>query len=863
MKVKLSVDTHCIKDTPKANIPYGVISKTIGKNPRELSLEEVAEVIENGYTISSSIFQNGIRKKENIIEMQLFILDFDGKNDCELAYAEALKRADDYDLPVVISYETKSSVNWSRYRLIFLYNEPVKDMRLMDIINRLLLHIFPEADQTTKDLSKIFLPGSNVRFHSGKTFHLDTLIVATRNYCLNKSKCSKSTWVDLLKKFSTVYGLAITGMDIFISDNINPPELHTFEFQSIYFYMENNSKVCKSDRVKHLYFLDTVKDKDTKIKLTKTTEPLQLRKLSSIKDECPLMYDFENGIRLPHEQWFGLATNLINIKGGQGQFAAIINEYSDRYGNAEFKIEQMKYAARMNYKPQSCAGFCPYSDECPHLKNMILTLKNKRHRMKRIAGYSERFVALDSVRKDMQSFFNNAVSNEFAVNILKAPTGSGKSFAHLEFLKSFNRRTINAYPNSALMLEKYNTAKQMGINAAHTPVIEDLYQHLTTQQYEQIISLYEIGAGELPIRLLKQWSKDNSYIQAYLSKLNNLPADAHIFTTHSRLFRMSEQMIGNAVVFIDEDIFPSMFGCSAVSVDEFYKLYNAVDDELLKNKLSRVKEHISGDSHYFHLGELRFPAEYKSEFMARCTNCGIVFSQNIWGLAESENFYYCATDHSIRFTVVNRLEHFGKIIMMSATANERICWKAFNTSVNFCDLGQIEYKGKVIMHSSKSFSRAYLSDNNAEKTITDIVAKHGDCVYITFKEYCKYIDSKYQRTHYGQAVGTNDFEGRDLVIIGLNHRPSYVYVLFARSLGMDNYDILSTRTAQLHGFEFSMMTYADSELRNIQQYMLGSDLEQAIGRARLIYHDCTVHLYGNFPARQGLLENEVECSITS
>lgn len=194
--------------------------------------------------------------------------------------------------------------------------------------------------------------------------------------------------------------------------------------------------------------------------------------------------------------------------------------------------------------------------------------------------------------------------------------------------------------------------------------------------------------------------------------------------------------------------------------------------------------------------------------------------------------------------------------MMSATANEMICQKAFGGSMKFCDLGQIKYKGRVIMHSEQSFSRAYLSNNNTEKIFSKIVDKHGNCVYITFKEYCKYI--KHTHTHYGQALGTNDFEGKDLVVIGLNHRPFYVYELFARALGIDCSDTLSTRKAQLHGFEFYMMTYADPELRNIQQYMIGSDLEQAIGRARLIYHDCTVHLYGNFPARQGILESEIE-----
>lgn len=853
MKVKLSVDTHCIKDTPKANIPYCVISKTIGNNPQELTLEEIAQTIENGYTISSPIYRNGIRKKENIIEMQLFILDFDGKDGCVLSYSDALKRAEYYDLPVVISYETKSSVDWSRYRLIFLYNEPVRDMRIMDIMNRLLMHIFPEADSTTKDLSKIFLPGRNVRLHGGKPFHFDTLVVAAKDFC------KASTRSALISNFKKEHGLVIKDNDIFLSDNITPQEFGDLRANSININMECARISPKNGGIKYIYFMDHSEEKGLKLTKVKPNEVIRLRDNSAIKNECALMCDFEEGIRLPHDQWFGLAANLINIKGGQRQFAEIINSYSDLYGNVDFKIKQMEYAARMNYKPQCCADFCPYSDECPHSENMVLTLKNKRHRMKRIEGYSERFTDIGGIRKDMQSFFNNVVSNEFAVNILKAPTGSGKSTAHLEFLSHFDRRTINAYPNSGLMLEKYNAAVSMGINAVCTPIIDDLYQHLTAEQEEQIKSLYEIGAGELPIRLLKQWSKDNPHIQAYLSMLDNLPEDAHIFTTHARLFRMSEQMTENAIIFIDEDIVPSMFGCSAVSVDEFNKLYNAVGDESLKNKLNRIKEHISGDSCYFHLGELQFSPEYKSEFMAKCTSCGIGFSQNIWGLVESENFYYCTADRNIHFTVINRLGNFKKIIMMSATANEIICRKAFGGAVNFCDMGQIRYKGKVICNSGQSFSRAYLSDNNAEKLISNIVDRHGDCVYITFKEYCKYIDSKYQRTHYGQAVGTNDFEGKDLVVIGLNHRPFYVYELFARALGIDCSDTLSTRKAQLHGFEFYMMTYANSELRNIQQYMIGSDLEQAIGRARLIYHDCTVHLYGNFPARQGLLDREVEC----
>ena len=44
--------------------------------------------------------------------------------------------------------------------------------------------------------------------------------------------------------------------------------------------------------------------------------------------------------------------------------------------------------------------------------------------------------------------------------------------------------------------------------------------------------------------------------------------------------------------------------------------------------------------------------------------------------------------------------------------------------------------------------------------------------------------------------------------------------------------------------------FADENLRLVQFWMIESELEQAIGRARLLRHDCTVHLFSNFPLKQ-------------
>ena len=40
--------------------------------------------------------------------------------------------------------------------------------------------------------------------------------------------------------------------------------------------------------------------------------------------------------------------------------------------------------------------------------------------------------------------------------------------------------------------------------------------------------------------------------------------------------------------------------------------------------------------------------------------------------------------------------------------------------------------------------------------------------------------------------------------------------------------------------------------------MIESELEQAVGRARLLRHACTVHLFSNFPLKQAKMIDEFD-----
>lgn len=98
-------------------------------------------------------------------------------------------------------------------------------------------------------------------------------------------------------------------------------------------------------------------------------------------------------------------------------------------------------------------------------------------------------------------------------------------------------------------------------------------------------------------------------------------------------------------------------------------------------------------------------------------------------------------------------------------------------------------------------------------------------------------------------------KNKDIDIIGTPHQPDWIYKLFAYSLGYDTDDILRPNTKITHnGFRFRFTTFKNLILRNIQFYMIESELEQAVGRARLLRCDCTVNLFSNYPLRQATLQ---------
>lgn len=195
-----------------------------------------------------------------------------------------------------------------------------------------------------------------------------------------------------------------------------------------------------------------------------------------------------------------------------------------------------------------------------------------------------------------------------------------------------------------------------------------------------------------------------------------------------------------------------------------------------------------------------------------------------------------------------------KLVIVSASLNKNLyegyCHGKY---VQYTEVPLVKYQGKLLQYTSYSMSRSCIEQLGYD-TVKECVYKitqKKDINWITFKK----IDLSKQ-IYFGKTEGFNDYKGKDLVVLGTPHNVPFLYQLIGKYLGYEAEKRMNIARVEHHAYSFPIMTSKDSEMRNLQFYFLESELEQAIGRARLLRYPCTVYLFSNFPCRQAeLIQN--------
>ena len=882
----------CWCDVPSASMRES-LSKGIAQNIFSVESSQskmfVNIVGAKGYSFCPSTFTNEHLSKDTFKQTQLFALSFNNlsssnkKQDSGFSFADIKQRARQYNLPIFFAYDIFSSLSWESahqmFCIVFLNEVSIYSLREAEVIQKALLTIFPEADKKYNGIIDLHFGGNRVLYFDEKmpTINPDMALMNMSLYL--KNRYGATNYKRKIVSFAEGTGIVLDGrklpvvslaeelrtntdlkMEKYYDENPGRIPHHKNDKNSpkpiIYNNRDFGEKLLRLNYV--INFQEDVEQEETQQSMTARKyhihQPYRSSVIKSIGFSCELYHEFESNDNrrcLSNKELFGLATNLALVESGEKIFKDILkSKFSDRDNGLTFSNWDYYFYYIKRRNPYPCSSFCPYHRTCTHGQNILSTCSIRPHQIERVSNNEEQLVSLDEASEDFKKKFNRAVdSSEKVWHVIKSQTALGKTQTVLQLLKEHpEMKVLIVVPTNKLKREIAERAKAMGIHLDVSPSLHEIGDLLPVEVWDDIEALLDSGKSPIPriIKAIKKEKKcDAKILKQYLSERDKFYGSTGCaITTHRRLSSVDLEKYD--LVIIDEDYIFSTVLADRITV--------------LPSKLKRLKKKLPArDSLCAKIKKIL----KKSEFYGLFTVNKIAFDKsyadidteiNIQALCEGTHFCCREEDgggcSSIVFTKKPNLPDGVKYIMLSATANEDVCKYCFgDENVRFYDCKKAMLTGTLYQYYERPMSRAYL---DSHPKVMEHIKKWTGCEHtITFKKYADYCTDD---MYYGNCVGCDVLKGQDIDVIGTPHQPDWIYKLFAFMLGFDtDADLNPCAIVTYNGYRFRFTTFDDEILRTIQFYIIETDLEQAVGRARLLRCDATVKLFSNFPLRQAIL----------
>lgn len=874
-EIKISYDNHKFQSKPSGDM-VRYISNRLAKSGKVLSPKNMRrtafKIGEEGCTFSPATFKNGKRNKDNFEQQQMISLDFDNKDsNKKISFEQVKERADHYDLPMFFAYDTFSNDNHDKFRIVFLNDAPITDRRVAEAVQMAIGAMFPEADSSCfKDVSKLYYGGKGMIYYDDKMTKINIeSVFRNYTYCM-KEKYKPNHYKDHIAKFAKETGIALNEnglLDVRITDHLSETDDPTEDLGA-----ENNNKngknspstiICNyilpdGEIFPNRYYIINFDTRSSSVKIAdKKDVNHKLHRsaiLHDIYNKCRLLDDFVTGDRrLSHDELFGIATNLINVESGTKYFIETRSKHPELYdiGKTEKWKADLSYMAQNDYRTERCEKYCPYHERCQHSRDILTTVNPRRGSMEQIAGYHEEYCSMEEMQDDVYGAIRKALfshGNKFYV--IKAQVGSGKSHSYLTLMKENDEmRFLIAAPTNLLKNELYEKAKEMGIEVKVTPSLEEIKDEIDESIWNHIQKLYKKGKHRLVHKYIQNElnKEDISCLRKYMERREKLKKwKGCVITTHRYLLNMDkEKLDAFDSVIIDEDIIfkSAISNQEQITVRQLEKLKKNTTDHGLLNKIKKL---VKGSEKGSCIEVEGYEWDVEDEDTPKA-------SFDIPSFCRAERFYFRQSDKEKdldedTFVFLKKADFPGeKYIMVSATADEQVCNMFFKEGgVDFYECKKAKNKGTLNQYPQKSMSRSS-------------IAKDPEIIQRLMKRFK--MDSSYTITfknehigdlHFGNTEGSNALEGEDILVIGTPYHAEFIYKLAAWSMGLEfDEDEKMERQEVVHnGYRFWFTTFKEENLRAIHFWMIESELEQAVGRARLLRNGCTVHLFSNFPLNQ-------------
>lgn len=778
---------------------------------RCLSIPEFARYITQpyGYTWSGGMF-HGTRSNATWESQQVFALDFDKGT---LSVEEVIETISQFGFKPQLYYTTFSDVALMRkFRVVFFLSSSITEIRLHKMVYTSLMSLFPDVDKSCKDSSRYFYGGKEYTL-----VHTEPIIT--------------SQFLDALSiQLYTTDSCKFRRLPLTAGYYKNPVEKRTFQY---YYY----------------YNVRFQTDSNTSHPLPTTVPgPVSLG-ISKARKQVKILDEFLKGTWLYHMQLFGLATNLVRIRGGCQLMKKTMERYNKegktKYTPNNFNI--LPYVKKINYPMIPVYRFSSYPEDID-LYDIISATRNIRG----LIEYKPvpRMSLKEAERLLDETFCNVMEKGETGkMYLISMPTALGKTN------KLFGTHATIALPTNALkneIAERFNCTIHPGFNYTTTPdTVKFESQELNLKQEYY----YTIGLPSKSMRLLYhiirdehsgEYSDDDVMLaHSYLTSLQEcINSKNTVVTTHRRALFTEFR---NDTLIFDEDPLSSLLEIKKLKISDLFLLNQTVNDPELAHLIDflnkatplQIEATPTFNIKIDHLIEKLSHAEIESNVFEFFDSSFFMRDSSISPHKRDKKL------DTIHYIVRKNLPADKKVVIMSATIPIPIYRLLFGDRVVVHEIKNIEQQGRIVQYTRHSCSRSGLKKYG--KLISKTV---GNKPAITFKGMRNLFNNPVEGIWFGNCSGYDGLKGQDLAIVGTPHRNPLQYLLLAKVCGIDFNTTDTTMTYQkveYNGYRFNMKCYDNEALRSIQLSLIESDLIQAVGRARTLRTNATVEVYSSFP----------------
>ena len=837
--MNINVDKYYYTSKEEAKKHMGMMSNVVSNNIIDLDLNEIVKRVgKKGCTFTRAVVDGGTGD-DRFVQQRFLVLDFDGTIEME----EFRKRCEEYRVPFLFTYKT---FRWreedNRFRAVFLMDRWISNPGLAKAANYMLDAIFPEVDSSCVNLGRMFLGGKGV-IEKNLDARINVVELAREMEIYYRVTKGRNYSTDL-KNFGKRSGIKVSDGRLCIFYDTE------FNSEGIEDKIIDNGIIMLPYRKEQNCDVYSVKEREIK----ETRPMLTSFDSASLCKLCALFRDFINGKDLHHDLEFLLATNLINIKGGRQLFEDNMKKMDKLTPKWKYDLKRMSLKG---YKPEQCIKSkvpCPYYDKCK--ANSLYTKASQKIRK---LESTEDFYEIEKCEADLREFLENAIdAKDSNIHVIKAQTALGKTEQYAEIVK--NRADKKFLIAASTIKLQHELAERIEAKGVKCEITESIYTKATQLPFpgltEELDWAFSQGFAKRAKRIVSAYRNEHQEelsaeqlkkLDGVLKKQEIVYSGARCIVTTHALFLMKElYRMKEYEIIIDEDLLMTLFhltGSLPVATVKNMLNYPLLvgDNQELLREILKLHDGETLRVNFMPLSEKALDILYwhRKEFAGPVPK-----------LFESTHVIMRKDKQEIVFIRKNDFLDSNKLTILSATADRTLYRDYFSgKKVYFRETHNAEYKGKLIQYTAHPLSRVYFKQNGMMDIVKQIQDEYiKDIPIISFKML--FPDSE---IHFGKTEGFNIYKGMDIAVIGTPHNSPILYKLVGAMLGYSTSDSLHKYRVERKGVSYTMMTYGDEEMRNLQFFFIESELEQAVGRARLLREDCTVYVFSNYPCQQAEL----------